>query len=538
MIIDLEKTGERSVSGFDVCIVGAGAAGIILAVELARHGKRVAVVESGGFRREDRTQLLYQSEVVGVPYTGIHEGRFRVLGGSTTEWAGQILELDEFDFAERPWVPGSGWPFPKSELAPFYARAIELEGLNRSLLNDSEVWTACGLGSPELGSDLVCAFSRWCPQPNFARLHETTLTKHPELSLYLHTNACELLLTEDGETVRSVRCRTLTGSETFFSADHFVLCLGGIESSRFLLQPYRQGTPPWNKRQLVGRYYNDHILCDAAEIRDVDLRTFHHQFGAVFANGYKYQPKLKLAFDAQRRYSTLNVCGMVELANDDAGKMARARATARLLRHGRVAEVGTRDFFRLFGQIPWVLWRRLQRSIDPTVVYRRKGAALKLSVLCEQSPLSESRITLSSQRDVVGMFRSRLDWKVSADEIASIRRYTRIVQDAFKLRGLANIQPSAALFRDEASAVQKCTDFFHHMGGTRMATTERDGVVSPDLRLFGTRNAYVCSSSVFPSSGFSNPTHTLIALAVRLAKHLNDMAPVRRLNLHSGEALP
>src|SRR5215469_7626627 len=143
MVIDLERedAGAAISSHFDVCILGAGAAGLVLAVELVKHGKRVVVAESGGLRRwERRSQALNRSEIVGLPHAGVHAGRLRALGGTTGAWSGQITELDELDFAGRDWVPGSGWPFPKAALAPAYARAIELEGLAGALPDDDAVW--------------------------------------------------------------------------------------------------------------------------------------------------------------------------------------------------------------------------------------------------------------------------------------------------------------------------------------------------------------------------------------------------------------
>ena len=133
MIIDFEEFSGTEIAGFDVCIVGAGAAGITLAVELLRLGRRVVLLEGGGSKFERRSQSLYDADIVGAPYTGHQLGRYRVLGGSTTAWAGQILELDEHDFTTRPWVPGSGWPIAKSELTAAYARAIEMEGLKDTL---------------------------------------------------------------------------------------------------------------------------------------------------------------------------------------------------------------------------------------------------------------------------------------------------------------------------------------------------------------------------------------------------------------------
>src|ERR1700730_15291660 len=98
MIIDLEQADipvQTELSNFDICIVGAGAAGLVLAIELINHRKHVLVLESGGLQRwERRTQALKKSEIVGLPYAGVHSGRFRTLGGTTATWAGQIMELD------------------------------------------------------------------------------------------------------------------------------------------------------------------------------------------------------------------------------------------------------------------------------------------------------------------------------------------------------------------------------------------------------------------------------------------------------------
>ena len=126
---DIPSPEERT----DVCVLGAGAAGIVLTMELLRLGKRVTLLEAGGVGIEAASQEPYRSEISGLPHTGIHAGRFRVYGGSTTRWGGQILELDDEDFEQRPNVPGSGWPFPKAALRSFYERALHIEGLGSVL---------------------------------------------------------------------------------------------------------------------------------------------------------------------------------------------------------------------------------------------------------------------------------------------------------------------------------------------------------------------------------------------------------------------
>ena len=522
MIIDLEQVNilQTELSNFDLCIVGAGAAGLILAIELINHGKRVLLLESGGLRRwERRTQALKESEILGLPYAGVHSGRFRTLGGTTATWAGQIMELDEIDFAHRYWVLGSGWPIKKSDLAAGYARALELEGLGDSIQDDQAIWSERGFEPPDLGDELKLEFSRYCPERKFARLFEGTINTHPDLIIILHANACELIIAEDGETVTSVRCRTLTGKEEYFAADRFVLCLGGIESSRFLLQPH--AAAPWNRSGFVGRHFQDHIHCFGADLQCAKLgKNWHYGPHRVDFHGYLHLPKINLAPAAQERYGVLNASGMAEYEDG----VYPAMRIAVLMLAGPHSAIKLRDVFYSLPRMPSALLHHFVRKIDPNFVLPM--SRLKLSVYCEQSPLSESRIALTDKRDPLGLYQSSIDWRVSSQELETVRRYVQVVRHVFEQRGLALVEPDPNLFHD--CIVRKFSDNFHHMGGTRMAYSPREGVVNPDLRLFGTRNAYVCSTSVFPTSGFANPTHTLLALAIRLAWHLKKLPTIRQ----------
>src|SRR6202048_1200614 len=117
VILDLEKNMAIETDGYDVCVIGAGAAGIVLALDLAQRGARTLLLEAGGKGHEARSQDLYLGEISGIPYKGLYDGRFRTLGGTTTQWGGQILEIDDFIFQNRSWVDGSGWPVPKGRLS-------------------------------------------------------------------------------------------------------------------------------------------------------------------------------------------------------------------------------------------------------------------------------------------------------------------------------------------------------------------------------------------------------------------------------------
>ena len=513
MIHDL--LSERPTPGFvaDICIVGAGAAGIALAVESARKGWKVLLLEGGGAVREDSSQAIYDSEIVGLPHRGIHTGRIRVKGGTTVRWGGQILELDALDFTPRPGIPESGWPFPKTELTSFYERALHIEGLANVDRSDEAVWRDLNLPFTQFDG-LESYLSRWCPEPNFARLHNTTLRTHPNIHLWLHASAVEL--TTEGDSATGLRCRTLTGIETIFRARRYVFCLGGIESSRFFLQP-RPGGLPWNRSGLLGQHFQDHIDCNAAVIEPHNLASFHDTFDPIITHRFKYLPKLRLLPHLQAERGTLNIGSTMSF--EDTGKVRfQAKHTIRNLMRGRFGEVTRDNVFHTAKHVP-MLFRQAWRYKIQRRAFAPSEVRILLRIHCEQEPTSRSSITLTDQRDPLGLFRIRFDWQISERELETIRQYVIVAQRS--LAGVARITPDPDLMSGSPNFLARCDDSNHHMGGMRMSTSDTTGVVDTNLRLYGLSNTYICSSAVFPSSGFSNPTHTVLALALRLSDHLD-----------------
>ena len=520
MVVDFEKQASIQPDNYDVCIIGAGAAGIVLATSLAQRGVRTLLLEAGGKRYASKYQDSYLGESDGLPYGGLYEGRFRVLGGTTTQWGGQILELDDFIFEKRPWIPGSGWPFSKAELTPYYRRALQMEGLSQSPGDTEEIWRGLGLQQPAFGQDLLSAFAKFCPNTNFVGIHNDALFNDPNLTLCIRATAVELELADDQSTVVGVLCRSIGGREMRFGARNFVICMGGIENSRFLLQATRRGSvAPWNRYGMVGRHFQDHLSGHVADVveQNSDLPDVYLDYVSI--GGYRFQQKMKLSFGTQKQLETLDVAGFLTHFSGNHDDMALAYETVRWLRTNRYEKLSFGRLAHLAFNIHKMVWHRMPYSRAMQSGTRASRRKLKLCVNCEQSPLSEGRISLSPQQDSLGLWRAKVHWRSSAQEIHSIRSYVAIIQKSFEENRLGKIVPFPSLSSDEA-VNSSFTDIFHHLGGTRMAETPDAGVVDPNLRIFGTTNAYVCSTSVFPSAGFANPTHTLIALAYRLADHL------------------
>jgi choline dehydrogenase-like flavoprotein len=119
MLVDSRKLSQGSIINTEVCIVGAGPAGIALAKEFIGSNIRVCLLESGGLEVNEETDSLSEGEIVGDPFLPLHEMRRRQFGGLANVWNIQIHDqkvgvrhapLDPIDFEKRDWIPHSGWP--------------------------------------------------------------------------------------------------------------------------------------------------------------------------------------------------------------------------------------------------------------------------------------------------------------------------------------------------------------------------------------------------------------------------------------------
>jgi len=544
MLIDFDAPERPEIAHAEVCIVGAGAAGVAIATELAKAGRSVVLLEGGGPEQEDRSQELYRSAVTGQPHRGIHEGRFRTYGGTTTRWGGQILELQDEDFERRAWVDGSGWPFPKSELTSHYERALHYFGLRRVERDDEAVWLDLGLDRADVPRDLLSPelrmlFSRWLPERNVAELHARTLTGSRRIHVVLHASVTALNLNDAATAVSSLTVRGFSGRRTQVIADQFVLCLGGIETTRLLLQP-TAAQLPWQANGLLGKHYQDHICVNGISVKALRVREPWRLFGYTTTRGFRFHNKLWLRPDEQQRLRTLNVAGTVNPMSPEDPRVDRALQWLReIIRTKRIPQVG-----EALRQSPFVARILADRLSEHYRGEAPKWKEIMLAVHAEQSPAGRSQIRLCSERDELGLLRTELDWQISDAELHTVREYTRVATEVFARTGLGKISAPRGFFTDDTVLRSFCGDSFHHMGGTRMSTTPADGVVAPDLRLHGIGNAYVCSASVFPTSGFSNPTHTVLALSMRLADKLAGQSiplatvprPMREITLSGSDA--
>lgn len=493
MFIDARTLPPNASINADVCIVGAGPAGLSLAQRLGAHGARIALLESGGFSFDPATQALYRGEVVGAEYWALDTARLRFFGGTSNHWTGWCRPLDAHDFEERPWVENSGWPLSAAELTDVYGDAQTICDLG-PFDYAPERWSK-SVRLPLLpleGTGLETSVWQFSPPTRFGTKFRPAFATESSPRVYLYANAIELEANAKTTRVQSVLASRLDGEKLRVQAQLFVIAGGGIENARLLLSSRsRKLGGLGNASGLVGRFFLEHPHTSVGILESAskhDALRWYEALREVSDPRVAVRASLTLSPQLQQRERTLNVCiGLDPLLKSPPYAPRQAEGVRTLA-------------------------RRLQ-GFDPQ-------RAFELVVRSEQYPEADSRVFLTGERDSLGVPRVALDWRHHPRTLQSIRRSVELVAEALGRAGIGRVYSYAHGGTPTPGAWPEITGGHHHMGTTRMHQDPRYGVVDRDCRVHSLENLYVAGSSVFPTGGYANPTLTLVALALRLGDTL------------------
>ncbi len=517
-----------------VCVIGAGIAGLALARRLALGGADVVVLEAGGRCLEaDGQEIFASAELRGKANLGTTEGRFRVFGGSSLRWGGQVLALGG----------GAAWPVRPEEMAPFVEEAERLLEVGKLPFDAAGFFAAIGAPVPPLLPELSgvdARVSKWMayPRRNLAASLGRELLGRARV--YLHAQVVELQLGLESRCaegasspayhpgrVASVVVKTPAGALARFQAQEVVLAAGTVETVRLLLASRSVAEAGvGNAQDQVGRNFHDHLTLPAAtltgEARERvagELRPWVFFAGwSDMLGGTLHSVKLEASMELRKRLDLNPILAHIAIEEPPGRGVGVVREMLTAWQQGKIGRALAAHALK----IPEAMLDGARLVLGAKLQNRRflsSKAILSLQFNVAQDAPSRSRITLGDRLDPFGVPQAVVDWRVTSHEVGSIRRYAAHLREQFQARGLKGVQWARGVL-DGEEPMEGLEDARHAMGGACMGEDPRSSVVDAQMRVHGVENLSIAGAATFPDGTPQLPSLTMLALALRLADRI------------------
>ena len=545
---------EVSTKQFDLCVIGSGPAGVICALEYARLNpeKNVLLLEYG-YRKQKKNSLDDSISILNPlnhhdPYECTNKG----LGGSSGTWGGRCVMYDEIDFLERDVITGQcTWePALFEEIQHYLPTAAEYFECGKPLFDLEKDPIHKGSRMAENfqpGSVTDSVIERWSMPTRFGQRYSADLEQAKNIYLLEGVEARDFKKDGQGRSICSLTVRQQgIDNPASIHADQFVIAAGAQESTRILLRNKQIIGSHSEGMAHLGRYYQGHVSGKIASVqfygdpsktdhgflRDTDgtyvRRRFQFTKEALLENNLLNTTiwlDNPLYYDPGHRSGAMSFMYLMMIMPIMGKKLAPpaiAHSITKGKRIGIYAHLKNilRDFPGSLA-IPFsIFWRRylLKRKLPGVFIYSSENR-YALHFHAEQVPDPENRIELNRDGETLVVH-----YKLTETDVDSVIRCHEILDQWLRDCRCGELDYWYEREDLHRAIRENSKDGIHQVGTTRIAKSEEEGVVDHNLRVFGTDNLFVCSSSTFPTSGQANPTFLLGAFAVRLAEHLSGNA--------------
>lgn len=550
MRIDSRELPPHASLEADIAVVGAGPAGIVVALELARAGRRVLLIDSGGDARDPDTQQLGDLAERDSAHVPMSLATSRQLGGASNLWGGRCVPFDPVDFSPREIVGDARWPVSYDELRPYFQAACDWCVCGEPVFDVHDVPNLAARslvpGFPE-GEVSASSLERWSLPTNFGRVYRTALQDTPGLTLVTNLTCTEIVCDSAGSGVRHLDARTLGGDLVRISASRYVLACGGLEATRLLFASDRVHPGGiGNHSGHLGRWYMAHVESRIARVHFSTPPTqtiYSHERDDA---GVYVRRRMTFSAECQARERLPN-CAMW-LVNPDVADAEHGNAVlsfvylmlsspfgrffvAEGIRQAHIKSTHAVSKWQHLGNVVRGLpsaarfacafgYRRFVKRGRKVPGFFVESAANVYPLLYhgEHLPHYESRVEPTLPRDRLGVMRLRTYLHFSEDDVQSVISAHQRLDRYLREHGLGHLE---YLHHDSEAAVrEQLFGGYHQAGTTRMSEHPEDGVVDRNLAVHGFDDLYVASSSTFVTSGQANSTFMIIVFALRLAERL------------------
>ena len=523
MINDLKTINTDKLElSTEVCIVGAGTAGIFLAQELSRLGIETILLESGDEKISRPSENNDQCIQVGISYRGAVQGRAFGLGGTSALWGGQMIPLSSSDFEKRLTLPLDAWPLNYSDINPYFDQVkerLKLKKLNDEIIFKQKYFP----GLLHFGEEFNLRIADWIPfkRRNFSQAFAHELKNDNRIQVWLNSVVTRFVVDNEmnQKIINVVEAQSSNHKKIKIKTKYVVICAGTLESTRLVLSldESSQGLIT-SLKSPVGRYFSDHLSLTGGQIKCRNWNKYNAQIAPIFYGGLMRSPRLELSRTTQEKHDITSA--FVHFTFITSGNTG-FDFIRNLLRKQQGEKITSNFSSISLNQIIQdtfliALWRGIYQRL-----WIPRQADLFLQVDIEQLPNWNSRLFLSDEVDNFGRKKLIVDWQITPNDIHTFNTTANLAKKAWNSSILNDFADLELILNPDTDHLESIYDVYHPTGSLRMGANPKTSVVDSNLKLWALDNCFISSTAVFPTAGSANPGLTHLALTLRLAKHLS-----------------
>lgn len=491
-IVNLENLKKNNKVVKDICIVGAGTTGLFLANILISKGNSVVIIEAGNEKPQKYNirDYIFKNK----SSKDIINSKKKGLGGTSTVWGGQMIPFQKHDIEKRNYINLDSWPIKFNEIkkySQYVANFLHFTFLNKY----SKIFLK--KNNFFFPNKIFCLrFSTYIntKYKNFFNLFKKKLNNE-NLCIYKNSKVYKIINDENNLVVKKIIAKTKNNKILEINAKEYILCAGAIESTKLLLS-YNLNNHNFitKKKSPLGIYFSEQLSFICGEFITRDYKKFIKLFSPIYKNFLVHEPRLEISNEFQRKSKIPSAfCHFIyKYENVNLNLLSIITIIYNII------------YFKFFKRVVWY----------------RKPSKILLNINLEQSINYKNELYLNKNK-----YKSEkliINWKIYKKDFMVVKLISKTFEKLWNKNKLDKIaQLKLNLPKKFDNKIKNLVKIAHHpIGSIRMGSKITKSVVDKNLKLWGIKNLYVCSTAVFPSSGSSNTGFNLLCLTRRLGIHI------------------
>lgn len=463
----LKNIDNVNLDNFPVVIFGSGPAGITTALELEKKNIKCLLVEAGDEVYSATSQEFFKGKTIGDPITDLSSSRLRQFGGTSGHWGGWSKPMEKYNLEL--------WPLKAQDLNPYLKKTCEILNINNQFRK---------LSLNEYFNQIEFQYSN----VRFANKFKNHIKNTNNILLVLNTQLSHLV----GQNNNTDYAECISEkSRKRIKAKYFILACGGIENSRLLLWTKEKNSGFIDNSLPIGKYWMNHPWV-LAGVGIIDKKKMKEKFKDNFL---KYDGPLHFA---ARRELIIKK------------KILSAAIYMNAKEDTKIYKEIIKDILCVAPEYG----KKIARMI-----FKKDLKCGNIFMHLEENPNENNKIILDNKKDRFEIPTIKLFYKKSNETLRTAKLFLEEFGNLCIKENLGRIAIEKKIYNLEGF---ESMGAYHHMGGTRIGVNKFDSVADKNLKIHNINNLYISGSSNFVTSGYTNPTFTIIQLAIRLSEKIKE----------------